>query len=143
MSGVYYEAQVPIDGFTGTHSIVFTTVDGKEYKEEFEFVPITLITDIPSIVSRRDLVLKLDGTKADDKLRVMITDTSFTTDDLNQVYSIENNTLNIQKQQLENIASGPVTLQIFKEEERLIKNGTKKGGRLTITYGLTREFELR
>ena len=143
MSGAYYEAQLPLEDFIGKHSIVFTDVNGREYKEDFQFVPVTLITDIPPVVERGNLTLQLDGVKPGDKLRVMITDTSFTTDDMNQVFIVDDNTINIQKQQLQNIASGPVTLQIFKEEELPIENGTRKGGRISITYGLTREFDLK
>jgi hypothetical protein len=143
MSGAYYEAQLPLEDFVGKHSIVFTDVKGREYKEEFQFRPITLRTEIPPVVNRGNLILQLEGITPGDRIRVMITDTSFTTDDMNQVYTVDNNTITIQQQQLENIASGPVTLQLFKEEERPIENGTRKGGRLAITYGLTREFELR
>lgn len=143
MSGAYYESRLHLEDFIGKHSIVFTDLNGREYKEDFQFIPITLITEIPPVVDRGNLNLQLDGVQPGDKLRVLLTDTSFTTEDMNQLYEVEDNTINIQKQQLDIIASGPVTLQIFKEEELPIKNGTRKGGRLSITYGLTREFDLR
>src|SRR4030095_14281414 len=40
--GAYYEIQRPFSSFAGKHSITFTDLNKKEYKEEFEFTPFTL-----------------------------------------------------------------------------------------------------
>jgi hypothetical protein len=40
------------------------------------------------------------------------------------------------------LKNGPINLQFYKELEKQVKNGTREGGKLSITYGLKREFEL-
>jgi hypothetical protein len=41
------------------------------------------------------------------------------------------------------LTNGPINLQFYKEIERPLKSTTKEGGRLYISYGLKREFELK
>jgi hypothetical protein len=50
--------------------------------------------------------------------------------------------IKVNEQKLAALSKGPVTLEIYTEEERPLKNASKKGGRILITYGLRRQFEL-
>jgi hypothetical protein len=143
MTGAFYELQVPVQDFTGHHTISFTNLDEKIYKEEFEFTPLSLVTEISDTVQRNDLILEFDGLKETNHLRVIVVDTAFYTDDINEIDTLKNGQLIITADRLEKLRSGPISLQIFKEEERPIKNGTRAGGLLSISYGLKREFELK
>ncbi len=143
MTGAFYELQVPVQDFIGSHTINFTNMDGKIFKEEFEFVPITLASILPDTIQRNDITLQFEGLKKTDLLRVILIDTAFYTDDINDIDTVKDGQLIITTNRLRKLKTGPLTLQIFKEEERPIKNGTKAGGMLSINYGLKREFELK
>src|SRR5258706_7742840 len=71
MNGAYYEVTRPVKEFTGQHTIVFTDVNGKQYKEGFSFQPLDLKTNIPKIVKRSDLVFDVSGLAPKDFVRVM------------------------------------------------------------------------
>jgi|GEM_PF-271802 len=143
MTGAFYELQVPVQDFIGSHTISFTNMDGKIFKEEFEFVPFTLASELPDTVQRNDIILRFEGLKKTDLLRVILIDTAFYTDDINDMDTVKDGQLIITTNRLQKLKTGPLTLQIFKEEERPIKNGTKAGGMLSINYGLKREFEVK
>lgn len=142
-SGAYYEVQKPLGNFSGNHTIVFTDFNKKEYKEDFEFVPFSLNPDMPEVISRGDLVFHFSGLDPVDYIRVSLTDTSFTSDDINDVDTVRNGRLVITADRLSTLKNGPINLQFIKEQERLLKNTSAEGGKLSITYGLKREFELK
>jgi hypothetical protein len=142
-SGVFYEKQRPLVDFTGKHTVTFTGIDNKQYKEDFHFQPFVLKTGTSPIRARQDWVFQLEGLQPLDYLRVIVIDTSFASNGINEIDTIKNGTLVIQKEKLNNLVNGPVTMVLFKEEEQPIKNGTKRGGKLSITYGLKRHFELK
>src|SRR5678815_2671558 len=85
VTGAYYEVQRPLISFTGKHTINFMDLNKKEYNEEFEFTPFTLEPDVPSILNRGDLVFNFKGLDSVDHLSVILTDTSFTSADINDV----------------------------------------------------------
>jgi len=142
-SGAYYEIQKPLSSFTGKHTIVFTDLNKKEYKEIFVFTPFQLKPDLPEEIKRADLVFEFSGLDPLDYLRVSLTDTSFASDDINDVDTVRNGKLVISKDRLKSLTNGPINLHFYKELDKNIKNGTPEGGRLSISYGLKREFELK
>ncbi|MBI1343827.1 MAG: hypothetical protein GC171_12920 [Terrimonas sp.] len=141
--GAYYEVTTPLAGFAGRHTIVYTGLDGKEYKEAFDFTPFTLDPDVPEQLERGDLVFHFRGLDKEDYLRIWLSDTLFSSDDINEVDTVRNGQLTISREKLENIADGPINLQFFKEFDQPLKNPSPEGGSLNIKYGLKREFELR
>jgi hypothetical protein len=143
LSGVFYEIQKPIVDFTGKHTITFTGIDNIQYKEDFHFRPFVLKSGPPSISTRKNWMFQLEGLQPIDYIRVIVIDTSFASNGINEIDTVRNGTLVIQKEKLNNLVNGPVTMVLFKEEEQPIKNGTKRGGKLSITYGLKRQFELK
>jgi hypothetical protein len=143
LSGVFYEIQKPLVDFTGKHTITFTGIDNKQYKEDFHFQPFGLKKGPPQISQRQDWVFQFEGLQPVDYIRVILIDTSFASNGINEIDTVKNGTLVIQKERLNNLVNGPVTMVLFKEEENPIKNGTKRGGKLSITYGLKRHFELK
>lgn len=142
MTGNFYEIIIPITEFTGKHSIVFTDINNKQYKEDFEFRPMGLRTPIPDSVERRDLVIQLNGVDEADRIRVLLSDTSMG-DGINQMEFVRNGQITLTRDELEMLVSGPIYLEIYKEVERPVKNGTPEGGKFSLTYGLRREFVLR
>lgn len=141
-NGALYVVQKPLSQFSGAHTIVFKNSEEKLYTESFSFQPFVLNTVIPETVPRNDLVLQISGLQATDYLRVVLTDTSFATPDINDIDTVKNGTLVITHDALRNVANGPITLHLYKEEERPLKQAPGSGGMLSITYGLSREFNL-
>ena len=142
MNGTFYELHKPIAEFAGKHSIVFTDINKKDYKEEFNFQPITLLTPIADTAQRIDLVFEFQGLETKDYIRVLMTDTSFVNNGINRVDAVINGRLVITKADLESLANGPVQLEFIREYAKPVKNGTAAGGKLQLTYSLKREFLL-
>lgn len=143
VAGAYYDIERPADGFAGKHTIVFTDFNNREYIEEFIFKPFKLKTKMPPGINRGDLVLDFAGLANEDYIRVILTDTSFMSRDIHEIDTIENNRLVITADKLRNLVNGPITVQFYKEIERPIKNVTRGGGKISISYGIQREFELK
>ncbi len=142
-NGVYYEVQKPLQSFTGEHTIVYTDLEGNKHTETFNFTPVSLKTELPQTVKRQDLSIQLEGVKPEDVMRVVLIDTAFYTTDINEVQSVKDGTLLISKKQLNAVVNGPVTLQLFKEEEHSLKDRSRKNGQISINYALSRDFELK
>ncbi|HEU5164665.1 MAG TPA: hypothetical protein VFU29_03955 [Chitinophagaceae bacterium] len=143
VTGAYYEVQRPISSFAGKHTISFTDLNKKEYNEEFEFRPFTLDPDVPSTLSRGDLIFSFKGLDPVDYLSVILTDTSFTSRDINDVDTVKNGRLVIRADRLSALINGPIHLQFFREQVLPLKRPTKEGGKFMITYGLKRDFQLK
>ena len=143
MTGAFYEIVKPADEFIGEHQIVFTDVNEKQYKEEFQFQPFLLITEIPDTIRRTDLLMELQGLAEDDYVRVLLTDTSFTGVGIHRLDTIKNNRLVISETDLGKLINGPIHLELIRENERSVKEKTGEGGRISITYGLRRTFFLQ
>lgn len=91
----FYELHKPIAAFAGKHSISFTDVHGKEYKEEFDFKPIVLLTQMADTAKRDDLIFEFAGLEPEDFVRVLLTDTSYINEGINEVYKVLNGRLAI------------------------------------------------
>jgi hypothetical protein len=143
MTGAFYEIMKPVKEFTGKHSITFTDINKKQYKEEFSFRPISLKTKLPATIERGDLLFELDGLNHTDYVRVLLTDTAFTSEGINRVDTVRNGRILISKEDLQTVVNGPMQLQLIKEDDKPVKNGTPEGGRISISYGLKRSFVLK
>jgi hypothetical protein len=143
MNGIYYELAKPVKEFTGAHTIVFTDRNGKQYREEFDFQPISLKKSLPAVIQRADLVLEIDGLKPNDPVKLMLSDTASFSEGIDRVDTVKNGRIVITADDLQKLASGPVHLELSREDERRIRNGTRRGGKLVVLYELKREFELK
>ena len=143
LTGAYYEIIKPVKEFAGKHKITFTDLNGKRYNEDFSFQPFKLKAEIPAVVKRGELIFELDGLNPVDYVRVFATDTSFASPGINRVDTVKNGRIFITLTDLEDLVNGPINLEFYKEDERPVKNATKEGGRISVTYGVKREFELK
>jgi hypothetical protein len=139
LTGAYYEIQKPAESFVGKHTITFTAFNKKEYSQEFEYKPFSLETDLEN-VNRGDLVFELEGLEKEDYLHVSATDTSFTSRDIVEIDTVRNGKLIIPAGKLRYLVNGPITLLLSKETQKITRNEIR--GRITVSYGLKREFEL-
>ncbi|HEY0067546.1 MAG TPA: hypothetical protein VGB46_09285 [Flavisolibacter sp.] len=139
ITGVYYEVRRPLAEFAGVHRISFTDSKKNRIEQEFTFSPFTLKTDLPARISRRNFVLDLDGVEKGTTIRLVLTDTSFESQDINKAAQFSG-PIRLDPFILNKLVNGPIILIINSEEERRVMN--KARGRISISYGLQREFEL-
>ena len=142
LTGAFYEVVKPVKELKGNHTIVFTDMNGKEHKENFSFEPFTLAAEFPEKVKKEPFTVKLNGFPPEPtNVRLVMTDTAFASKDVNEERVIERGELRIDSNELAALTKGPVTFEIYIEEEKPLKNPSKEGGRILITYGLKRHFE--
>lgn len=140
-NGVYYEISLPAAGFTGRHTIRFTGSDGKEYSEEFSFEPFTLTTEIPEEIKKGPFDIRLENFGQESEfVRLVMVDTSMQSADVNEDVLVEEESIVITEDHLANLAEGPVYLEIYREQEQLVRNKAKGGGKLVIAYALKRQL---
>jgi hypothetical protein len=138
--GAYYELQKPLSEFEGQHNITFTSDKNLQYKEEFSFTSLLLRTELSRSIPKTDLVLEIEGLQPEDVVRVVMIDTAFRSDGINQLETVNNGKLIIEKHLLQTLKTGPLVLEISKEFEKPLASGMR--GILTITYSLRRDLVL-
>lgn len=142
-TGGYYEINKPLAEFSGTHEVIFTNPAGKKYSEKIEFIPFSLAKELPAKIRREPFKIKLDHfPKRETPLRLVVTDTSFGTSWINEVIAVVNAEVAITGPMLAGLKSGPLSLELYREELKPLSSVTRAGGRLELTYVLKRETEL-
>ncbi len=143
MNGAWYEVNRLLKNFDGRHQVLYTDGNKKQYKEEFEFNVFSLVAEIPKVVKRDDLIFELDGLAPGDYINVLLTDTSFYSRGIDRLDTVHNGKIIITRQDLDNLKNGPISLEFYRDDEKSLKETTKEGGRLSISYGVKRVFELK
>jgi hypothetical protein len=143
MTGAYYELIIPVNQFDGKHVISFTDINGKTYDEEFEFRPISFKPGLNDTISRENTRFEIQGLEEQDYIRLIMTDTSFTSNGISRFDTVHNGVVEINRPELDSLVNGPVHLEIYRESEKEIKNGTAEGGKLLITYAIKKEIFLK
>lgn len=141
-NGAYYETMIPVAEFAGKHTIVFTGNDGRQYKEEFDYPVMTFKEELPAQVKRGALNLELNGLNENDRVEVILTDTSYTSKDVARMDTVKNGHIHISDLDMDNLSNGPIVLELIRQENRWMDQAPKEGGRIQISYGLKREFVL-
>jgi hypothetical protein len=142
ITGAFYMIQKSVRNFTGEHTITFTDINEKQYREKFRFQPLLLKTSLPKEQKRGRMLLEVDGLDDEDFVRVILTDTSYASEGINRMDTVKNGQIIITEEDLKNLVNGSIQLELIKEEDRPVKNGTREGGRIYISYGVRREFIL-
>jgi hypothetical protein len=142
MTGAFYEVRMPEPAFMGRHRLSFTDFEGREYNLEFEFQPMKLLHAPGGTIGRSGFTLQLQGLDPVDQVRVLLTDTSFYGDGINRLDTVRNGRLELRSADLAQLASGPIHLELFREGETRIADAPPGGGRLSISYRLSREYQL-
>ena len=142
ITGPYYEVQHPVSSFVGEHNIRFTNIDGKQYNEVFTFQPIFLKAKIPDTIKRGTIIFHLSDLIPGGQVRILMTDTAYASEGINRVDTITNGQIIITGSDLSGLANGPIQLELIREDERPVREGTREGGKIAVSYGLKREFYL-
>lgn len=143
MGGTYYEVRYLAQGFEGLHQIEYKDGAGKVYVDTFSFPFFSLKAELPATISRtKELELALNGLKENDILHVMLTDTSFYGRGIDRIDTVKGGKLLFTQQEFSQLKNGPVHLEFYREEERGLDQTGRQGGRLYLSYNLSREFVL-
>ena len=137
---IYTTVKDFFEAFAGEHKVELTTADGKQFSEEFSFLPFRLDQELPERLPRQPFAIQLQNMpERETRIRVVITDTSFSTPDVNEVIAVLKGQVEIDESMLGNLSNGPLILELYREEQRRLKNTPGHGGRISITYGLKRD----
>jgi hypothetical protein len=139
IGGIYYEMYKPVDSFGGKHHFNFTNGDNKTVETEFNFQTFLLLASLPDTIFRRQMQLGFSGLEEGAMVRIVLTDTSFESEGVNELRKVRGGKMEIDSATLSNLQNGPVQLTLTREYEQPIKTR----GRLLILYSLRREFFLR
>ncbi len=142
LTGSFYELHKPIPEFEGSHTISLLDKGKKIYEREFEFHPMLLLTGLADTLSRQDLVLELKGLQKEDYVRVIATDTLFSSEGINRLDTVREGRLTIRAGDFSALVSGPVQLLLLREFETPFREDPGATGKLAISYQLRREFML-
>jgi len=144
-NGYFYELNKSADAFVGHHVISFSIGDKEAYKEEFDFKPLTLLHEFPAEIYRlndtsKSLTLEIADYKPQYPVTLLLTDTSVN-NGFNRLDTVHNGILLLRYADLKQLTTGPVLMELVREEERILKS-SPRSGRLLITFSLKREFIL-
>lgn len=141
--GVYYEATKSVDDFTGEHAVVFIDKSGREHREEFSFEPFSLKAELPENIRKKPFPIQLKNfPDSSTPIRLVMVDTSLYSAGVNEELMIEGGIVQITEEFLRHLTKGPVTMEIYREEEWLVRGGSTSSGKFSMTYGLRRHFNL-
>jgi hypothetical protein len=143
MNGAWYEISKSAKEFSGRHLNKLTDENSNEYVEEFDFSLLTLRSEVPRVISRNDLAFGLNGLKQEDTIQVLLTDTAYYSRGIDRIDTVQNGLVRISRADLDNVRNGPVVIEFYKDEEWALTQTRKAGGRIFISYGLKRVFELK
>ena len=139
-NGIYYEAFLHPEDLQ--HSIIYTDESGARHTYAFTLQPLALGGEPARSGGGGDLTIPLSGGTAQDTVQVILVDTSFETDDINDSFVAENGQLIIPADDLRDLAQGPAVLELQKEVRQPLKEENRTAGRLVVQYSLRREFDL-
>lgn len=143
MGGAYYEISYLAAEFKGKHEIIFKDEAARTYTDTFHFPFFSLSTRFPAAVSRgKDLELNVAGFDKKDVLHVMLTDTSFYGRGLDRIDTVSEGKLLFTPRDFSVLRNGPIHLEFYREEQRELQKTGRQGGRLYLSYSLSREFVL-
>jgi hypothetical protein len=143
VGGVFYRQQLPVETAEGSHRLELKR-GADRVSQLFTLRPFVL--EAPSAPLRRGEPLLLrTGEEAGSRARfqVALTDTAFLTDDLFDVFTAEEGMIRIPADRLKALSTGPLFLQVQREEVTPFLVSPRFSGNITTRYGLQQQLELR
>ena len=99
--------------------------------------------ELPRQISRKPFKIRINNPDtAIKQLQLVMVDTSFNSKDVNDDVAILNDEITISENMLNRLVNGPIILEIHSEKIHQLAKKTRKGGKVAMSYSLSREFEL-
>ena len=143
MTGSFYELHVPANTFNGKHVFAIMNEEKKIYEEAFSYYPLIINSAIPESITRDECIIDLDEHANENAVRIVLTDTVFENDGINEIDTIRNGQIIIDRAALQSVASGPVQLELILENHKQLSESPSGEGRLLINYSVKRSFILQ
>ncbi len=133
--GAYYKVNKNRPAFLGKHSISFTDINGKQFENNFEFAPFTLV-NLPATADRnKDLTVayNINGLNADDDIEInsVDTDSSF-----HYHQSVASTSIIIPASDLKRQKNNEISFETSIYRNLALKQTTSEGGKMILTYHL-------
>lgn len=141
-SGAYYELRVPASSFAGTHRIVYTDANGKQYEDSFEFPVFKAVDSLPTRIQRTDYEFALAGFPENDSVHLVLTDTTFSSPGVDTFLLVEEGKVKLDGAQLAGLKKGPVHLELIWDKEQTLSQTPREGGKILLSYTFRHRFEL-
>lgn len=142
LSGVFYEIRKPLNGFEGHHTISCEPGGKQSYLEEFDYWPFK-INELPAQIRRSEFEIEIEGLPpGNNRLHVLMFDTAFANKDVHEILPVREGKILLRKEIFSQLAPGPISLEIYSELERRLKQRPLMGGKIVTSYHLKRDFEL-
>lgn len=139
VAGAYYSLDKKFAGFTGTHNLVFTDINGKTYTQTFEFKPFKLSAAIPAKTGAEDMQVAFDGLKDGSFVHVVAEDTSSATEDISRIDTVKNGGILLTAADLGRFKNGPIDMEFYVDTDSPLENSTSEGGKLNFSYRLKQQ----
>lgn len=133
--GAYYSISKDQHAFLGKHNIQFTDIDGKQFDNNFEFTPFTLV-NVPAVADRnKDLNISynINGLNANDDIEInsIDTDSSF-----HFHQSGTSTSVTIPASDLKSQKQNDLSFETTIYRQLPLQRTTSEGGKLVLTYRL-------
>ncbi|MFL5788849.1 MAG: hypothetical protein ACJ748_12395 [Flavisolibacter sp.] len=141
-NGYYYDYISEITPFSKKHLLVFTDPNGDIYKDDFDFIPPVVENSLNERMSRKPFHLALKNIPERAYIRLVLTDTSFYSKDVNELVPVIDGKIEITQKMLNNLKNGQISLELFEELEKSLFKHTPYEGKFSLSYHIQREFDL-
>ena len=142
MFGVYYEQRWLAHEFQGPHQVRYLTEAGDTLVEKFNYPQFRLVDSFPTRWKGDSLTLRINGLQDGDSLHLLMLDTAYASQGVDQYIVLTNSQLRIPASDFAGLKKGPVIFELYRETERDLRNGPELGGRLSTSYVIRRQFLL-
>jgi hypothetical protein len=143
ITGPMFVITKALNSFSGKHVILFVDPEAHQYRQNFEFRSFTLLSNIIDTIPRSRMILQFNGLRDLDYVRILMTDTSYDSDQINRIDTVIGNQTIISREDLLSLQNGPIQLECTREIEEPIENSPSGDGMISTSYTLRREFYLK
>lgn len=137
-----FESQQEAESFAGAHQLEIAGPNKTSLKSELSFQPLVLQQEVPEQVPASGFDILLEPGSDSLGLRLMLTDTAFSTNDFHKSVEAENGVIHVSAEMLKNLASGPLNLELYRLHRRRLESVGRVNGMLEERYSLRRNTTL-
>lgn len=142
-NGPIYIASRSLNEFKGSHQLIYTDSKGRKWRQDLIFSVFSLSGDstLNRPIDSAGFVLTIRAEPAFNKIRVLLTDTSYAGKEIDKTLLVKRNQIHITKNDLKGLKSGPVQLELVAEKHHILERKGQANGALHVAYTLRREFQ--
>lgn len=132
--GAYYEKQFAPHQFSGSHYWLYTAIDGKKFKESFTLQTPVCYADFSTTIQPANYTLSYQQLQAPVEITVALIDSAGNDYSFTRKLSSQNNQLRIEPAFFDSLATGPITISTYINQNRALRHCPDEGGNLSLYY---------